>query len=91
MDRPKNLPGDDTYPEYTLECPACKEQTTIAAAQDVVKDITCPTCGHAMNVLYVSFPNNGPGFQEGYDPEKIIYGISPDCPSSSPDLYDTTS
>ena len=29
-----------------------------------------------MKLLYISYPSNGPGFQEGYTPEKILGGVA---------------
>ena len=79
LEKPK-IPGIDTYPDYALKCCACGTQHTVSAPRDVVDATVCPSCGSPdMKLLWISYPENGPGFQEGYDQEKILGGLAEGC------------
>ena len=70
-------PGINTYPDYTLVCCQCGSPHTVSAPRDQVDATVCPACGAPdMKLLYISYPSNGPGFQEGYTPEKILGGVA---------------
>lgn len=69
------LTGSFTYPAYTAKCNDCLKEFTISSARPVLDKTICPQCGNGhISIMYVSFPTDGPGFQDGYDPKKLING-----------------
>jgi len=58
-----------------MTCKDCQAEFTISCPQDQIDAATCPSCASAnLKLRYMSFPTDGPGFQEGYNPEGLIYG-----------------
>ena len=69
------VPGWDTYPVQACKCNACGQEFSYDIIPDSNDADSCPYCGSSDYAkLYISFPTNGPGFQEGYDPAGLVYG-----------------
>ena len=69
------IPGWNTYPEYTMLCQDCEVEFVISGPQEEVDAAVCTSCSSTnIKLRYISYPTDGPGFQEGYDPSGLIYG-----------------
>ena len=70
-----HLPGWDTYPEYTMRCLDCEVEFVVSGPKEEVDAAVCVSCASEnIKLRYISYPTDGPGFQEGYDPSGLIYG-----------------
>ena len=70
-----HLPGWNTYPEYTMRCLDCEVEFVVSGPQEEVDAAVCVSCASEnVKLRYISYPTDGPGFQEGYDPSGLIYG-----------------
>ena len=70
-----HIPGWNTYPEHTMLCLDCETEFVIAGPQEEVDAAICTSCSSTnVKLRYISYPTDGPGFQEGYDPSGLIYG-----------------
>ena len=64
-------------PTFALKCRACGPEFEFVGTYDEADAITCEACG-APNVetLYMTFPTDGPGFQEGYSADFLRGGCA---------------
>jgi len=69
------IPGWNTYPEYTMRCLDCEIEFVVSGPKEEVDAAVCTSCSSTnIKLRYISYPTDGPGFQEGYDPSGLIYG-----------------
>lgn len=76
MEQPEHgVPGWGSFPTYVSICLECGEELEFKASSDQLEGVTCIRCNSSnLKVKYVSYPTDGPGFQEGYNPSGLIYG-----------------
>lgn len=62
-----DLPGADSYPTFRERCLACGYEFDVVGTCDDSDKAVCPEC-HSGEVkeLYMSFPEDGPGYQKDY-------------------------
>ncbi len=78
------VPGMHTYPEYTLVCQECEAELVVSVPESELEQQVCGSCGaSSFKIQCISYPLDGPGFQEGYDPRSIIFGGGPGCSAES--------
>ena len=62
-----DLPGAQTYPTFRERCLTCGHEFDISGTYDDSNNAICPEChGASIKELYMSFPEDGPGFQKDY-------------------------
>lgn len=65
--------GSSTHPEYAMRCNDCSKEFKMRAAREDIEKAVCPVCGKDhIAIVYISFPTDGPGFQEGYDAAQLV-------------------
>ena len=71
----RKVPGWDTFPEYAFQCETCGMEFEVAIKPEEEESQKCLSCGSSsLKLRYISYPTDGPGFQDGYDPTGLIYG-----------------
>ena len=62
-----DLPGANTYPTFRKQCQDCQYEFDFSGTYDEADNVICPECGSkSLKELYMSFPSDGPGFQDDY-------------------------
>lgn len=57
--------ASNSYPAYTMLCQDCQHEFKLETSEEEVGKSVCPTCQSAnVKNLYVSFPEDGPGFRK---------------------------
>lgn len=77
-----DLPGADTYPTFRKQCLECGCEFDIVGTYDDSDKAACPRCKSLKSKeLYMSFPENGPGFQKDYaaQSDRLRGGCSSSC------------
>ncbi|SHN50276.1 zinc ribbon domain-containing protein [Desulfitobacterium chlororespirans] len=53
------------FPEYTMLCESCRHEFKLEASEEDIEKAVCPACQSAkVRNLYISFPEDGPGFKK---------------------------
>lgn len=62
-----DLPGAHTYPTFRKKCCECGFEFDVVGTYEEADKAICPECSSAsLEELFMSFPDDGPGFQEDY-------------------------
>ncbi len=62
-----DLPGANTYPTFRKQCRECGFEFDVVGSYSDADNAVCPQCSSALlEELYMSFPDDGPGYQEDY-------------------------
>lgn len=62
-------------PDFAMQCVDCGCEFVIKSTYFEIDNEKCPECGSSqLKELYVSYPLDGPGFQEDYSVENIAGG-----------------
>lgn len=84
-----DLPGATTFITFRKHCMACDEEFDFVGTFDESDVATCPLCGSAeVEELYLSFPDDGPGFQKDYGTQSDR--LRGGCASNCGDDFDLT-
>ncbi|WP_165252808.1 zinc ribbon domain-containing protein [Adlercreutzia sp. ZJ304] len=66
----KHIPN--TKPTFHMKCNNCEAEFDILSSYAELDKELCPECGsNDVKDIFVSYPLDGPGFQEGYSTEKL--------------------
>jgi len=69
-----SVPGSNTYPEYTFKCNECITEFVVSDCEENIRATKCISCNSTnVEMLYISFPTDGPGYQEEYYGCKASY------------------
>lgn len=71
-----------TYPEFTMLCHSCQHEFKMRSTYEEADKAVCPFCQSAdVENLYISFSEDGPGFQPGYSNDRFTKGgcTGPGC------------
>ncbi|NMA69827.1 MAG: zinc ribbon domain-containing protein [Desulfitobacterium sp.] len=53
------------FPEFAMVCNSCKHEFKLETSMSDVENEVCPSCQSSdLKNLYVSFPEDGPGFKD---------------------------
>lgn len=62
----------NSFPEYTMFCHSCQHEFKQETSEEEVEKTLCPLCQSSdVKNLYISFPEDGPGFKN----PKSFYGF----------------
>lgn len=87
-----DIPGANTYPTFKERCLACGHEFEITGTYEDSDGAVCPVClGSDVKELYLSLPENGPGFQSDYaeQSDRLRGGCGSSCDDDS-DLWACT-
>jgi len=60
-------PGINSFPSFTLSCLECDKEFEFTGSYEGAALALCPLCGgNKVAELYLSFPEDGPGYQKDY-------------------------
>ncbi|UWG95467.1 hypothetical protein LPY66_11075 [Dehalobacter sp. DCM] len=79
--------GSNAYPQYFLKCKDCSIEFSLSDSEENIKLAQCTACGsNNVEVLYMSFGSDGPGFQKDYaNPSTPCTGNPDSCFECSSD------
>lgn len=61
------MTGSNTYPSYTFKCGDCGIEFAVSDSEENIKKTKCTACnGGKVELLYISFPTDGPGYQKNH-------------------------
>mgnify|MGYP004689146683 CR=1 FL=1 len=62
-----DLPGANTFPTFRKKCRDCGYEFDFVGTYEESDRAVCPECSSiAIEELYMSFPDDGPGYQQDY-------------------------